>query len=80
MENTPGPTTSSVSRCSRSSKNVDLLALAEQHRTKWETRGPADVRNIGPSIRDFERYVSTERAELSVVGEKRGSGNGATTR
>lgn len=49
---------------------MDLAALAEQHRAKFAGVA-ADVRNVRPSIRDFERYVTTERAELAVVGELR---------
>lgn len=49
---------------------MDLAALAEQHRARW-AGNPADVRNVRPSIREFERYVTTGRDELAVVGELR---------
>lgn len=49
---------------------MDLAALAEKHRALWAAH-PADVRNIQPSIREFERYVTTNREELAVVGELR---------
>lgn len=49
---------------------MDLAALAERHRARWAA-SPADVRNVQPSIREFERYVTTHREELAVVGELR---------
>jgi len=63
---------------------MDLAALAAKHRARSAAAGPADVRNIRPSLREFERYVTTQRAELAVVGElrrrdpDRGSGAGTT--
>ena len=49
---------------------MDLAAHAEKHRARWAA-SPADVRNVKPSIREFERYVTTNREELAVVGELR---------
>lgn len=49
---------------------MDLAALAERHRARWAAT-PADVRNVRPSIREFERYVTTNREELAVIGELR---------
>lgn len=49
---------------------MDLAALTEKHRARWAAT-PADVRNVRPSIREFERYVTTNREELAVIGELR---------
>ncbi len=53
---------------------MDLEELAARHREAAAKLGPPDVRNVQPSIRDFARYVTTERAELCVVAEWRGQG------
>ena len=49
---------------------MDLQDLASKHRARWAAT-PADVRNVRPSIRELERYLTTGRDELSVVGELR---------
>lgn len=49
---------------------MDLADLAAKHRAAWAAK-PADVRNVRPSIREFERYVTTGREELAVIGELR---------
>lgn len=53
---------------------MDLEELAARHREAVSKLGPADVRNVRPSIRDFARYVTTDRAELCVIAEWRGEG------
>ena len=51
---------------------MDLRALAAAHRAASAAAGPADVKNISPSLRKFEHYVSTQRNELAVIAEWRG--------
>jgi len=51
---------------------MDLHALAAAHRAAAAAAGPADVKNIRPSLRKFEHYVSTQRNELAVIAEWRG--------
>lgn len=50
---------------------MDLAALAAKHRAESAAAGPADVKNVRPSLRNFEHYVSTKRNELAVLGELR---------
>lgn len=54
---------------------MDLQERARRHREAASRLGAPDVRNIRPSIRDFARYVTTERAELCVIAEWRGAGS-----
>lgn len=50
---------------------VDFSALVSRKREEAERLRHFDVRDITPSIRDFEYYVQTFREDLSLIGEIR---------
>lgn len=50
---------------------MDLQALVDRHRINASSQAPANLQKISPSMRDFARYVTTQRAELAVIAELR---------
>lgn len=50
---------------------MDLQALVDRHRIVASSQAPANLQKISPSMRDFARYVTTQRGELAVIAELR---------